>query len=192
MIDPVSISISIVSLAISGATMWFAWLKKGRLRMTKPTIVFFGFDAKPVVTAKIFLRTLLYSTSARGKMVEGMYAKLRQASKEETFSFWGYGETRTLSPGSGLYVGQTGVAANHHFVLSPTRPSYQFTTGEYTIEVYARVVGQPRPLRLSDIQIALTVEQVTALATQRYGVMFELMPESEGYIGYLDERDQPA
>lgn len=74
--------------------------------MTRPNIVFFGFDDVPKTTAKIFLRTLLYSTAARGQVIEGMFVKLLHEGSEQVFSFWGYGETKQLVPGSGLYVGR--------------------------------------------------------------------------------------
>jgi hypothetical protein len=65
-----------------------------------------------------------------------MYATLGHAGKEETFSFWGHGETNKLMPGSGLYVGREGVAANHHFVLSMDRPGYEFSKGKYTVKSF--------------------------------------------------------
>lgn len=40
----VSIPISIVSLAISMSFFWLAFLRRGRLAMTMPTIVFFDHD----------------------------------------------------------------------------------------------------------------------------------------------------
>lgn len=62
----ISIPISLVSLAISLGTFWLAFMDRGRLKMTKPTIVFFGFDEVPKPTPKVFLRTMLYSTATRG------------------------------------------------------------------------------------------------------------------------------
>jgi hypothetical protein len=187
MIDPISIAISLISLGISFTTLWITLLRRGRLRMTKPTIVFFGYDFEPRVAAKIFLRTLLYSTSARGKVIEGMYAKLEHAGSVETFSFWGYGETNEITPGSGLYVGKDGVAANHHFVLSMDRPPYEFTAGRYTVKVFARLVGKHKPLKLSDIEIGLRDELVAALS-QHNGVLFELGSDNQGYVGHKSER----
>jgi len=105
--------ISVVSLLVSVVSFWLTSLKRGRLSMTKPTVVFFGYDTMPRLTPKVFLRTLLYSTSARGQVVESMYAKLCHARSEQTFGFWGYGETNKLTAGSGLFVGQTGVSFNH-------------------------------------------------------------------------------
>lgn len=155
--------------------------------MTKPTVVFFGYEFTPKTTPKIFLRTLLYSTSTQGNVIESMYAKITNGDRTETFSFWGYGETRNLVPGSGLYVGKTGVAANHHFVLSIDKPAFRFAEGEYVIDVYARVVGEREAQKLSRIHVAISSEHAAALS-QEDGVLFELQPDSQRYIGHLNKR----
>ena len=116
-----------------------------------------------------------------------MYAKLDHGGKEEAFSFWGHGETTKLTPGSGLYVGKDGVAANHHFVLSMDRPPYEFTGGKYVISVFARLVGRRKPVELAEIEIGLKDELVVALS-QRHGVLFELGSDNQGYIGHKSER----
>jgi hypothetical protein len=123
--------------------------------MTPPILVFFGYDAVPKVTPKVFLRTLLYSTSARGQIVEGMHVKLLRNGNQQLFSFWGYGETKNLVPGSGLYVGQTGVEANHHFVLSVHQPNYEFVAGTYSILVFAQLAGRSEPIQLAKITVAV-------------------------------------
>lgn len=178
------IAISLLSLGIAATTMYLTWLRRGRLAMTKPSIVFFGHDT---ATPKIFIRTLLYSTAQRGKMVETMYAKLIRDRTEQVFGFWGYAPTTEISPGSGLYVGQTGVAANHHFVLSEHYPGYEFRAGDYTIQVFARQAGRAEPLLLSEIGVVLDPGHAAALA-KRGGVLFKLDPDAQTYIGHSDER----
>ena len=170
--DYVSIPLSVISLAISLGTFWLAVLHRGRLAMTKPTIVFFGYDTVPKPTPKVFLRTLLYSTATRGQVVEGMYAIVRHGDAERVFSFWGYGETEKLSPGSGLHVSRTGMAVNHHFVLSVHEDAYQFEPGSYEIDVIADVVGRKKPIKLSTIRLDLNANHVAAL-TRHEGVLFE-------------------
>lgn len=83
----VSVPISIVSLAVSLGTLWLAFVDRGRLKMTKPTIAFFGYDIVPHVTPKVFLRTLLYSTAVREQFIEGMFVKVRHDGGERVFSF---------------------------------------------------------------------------------------------------------
>lgn len=191
--DYISISISLTSLVISLGTFWLVFAHRGRLKMTKPTIVFFGFDVTPTPTAKVFLRTLLYSTAARGQVVEGMYAKIRNRGTERVFGFWGYGETEKLSPGSGLHVPRTGLSANHHFVLSVHETGYRFETGAYEIDVFADVVGFRKPIALSTIRLSLSDQLAAALARQE-GVMFErqVTGEYEGHTRTQSPRNTPA
>lgn len=182
----ISIPISLVSLAISLGTFWLAFMDCGRLRMTKPTIVFFGFDEVPKPTPKVFLRTLLYSTATRGQVVEGMYAKVRRGKDERIFSFWGYGETEKLSAGSGLHISRIGLAANHHFVLSVHEPGYRFEPGSYEIDVIADVVGRKKPIKLATIELLLSDELAAALERHE-GVLFERKIGGD-YEGYTRER----
>ena len=154
--------------------------------MTAPTIVFFGYDLVPKTTPKIFLRTLLYSTAAQGQVVEGMYAVLRREGAERAFSFWGYGESEKLSPGSGLHVSRCGLAANHHFVMSVHDADYLFEPGCYTIVVYARVVGRRKPIKLSELEIGVSAEQSRAMKCGN-GMLFERRLEG-GYEGHARER----
>lgn len=161
----ISIPISIVSLAVSVGTFWLAFVDRGRLQMTKPTIVFFGYDMVPRAIPKVFLRTLLYSTAIRGQVVEGMFAKVRHGGSEQVFSFWGYGETKKLTAGSGLHVSKTGFAANHHFVLSVHETEYRFEPGDYDIEVFANVVGRKAAVHLSMIRLTLNLDPSCSTGT---------------------------
>jgi hypothetical protein len=186
-----SIVISILSLCISILTAWSTLFRRGSLAMTKPNIVFFGFDDAPKISAKVFLRTLLYSTAVKGQVVEGMFVKLHDVRGEQVFSFWGYGETKQLVPGSGLYVGQMGVAANHHFVLSAHQSAYEFTPGEYTIEIFARLVGKQHPIKLHAVSVYVTEEHASILA-QRGGVLFEIKSDGREYVASAQEKHSKA
>lgn len=181
------VAISVLSLGVATTTMYFAWLRRGRLTMTKPTLVFFGYDAVPRIIPKIFLRTLLYSTSPQGKMIETMYAKLIRAEAAQVFGFWGYGPTRELTAGGGLFVGQTGVSAYHHFVLSVHHPGYEFVAGDYTIQIFARQAGRAEEILLSEIKLTLDREHAEALA-ERIGIIFELEPDTQTYLGHARKR----
>lgn len=178
----ISIPISVLSLAISLGTFWLVFVHRGRLLMTKPTIVFFGFDNVPNTTPKVFLRTLLYSTSNRGHVIEGMHVKVSRADSERVFSFWGYGEREKLTPGSGLHINRNGLSANHHFVLSVHDDSYQFDPGRYEIQVFANIVGRKYPVELATINLSLSEELASALGRNE-GVLFErkISGEYEGH-----------
>ena len=88
--------------------------------MTKPTVIFFGPDGGSVVgrkrQLKVFLRTLLFSTSRRGQTLESFHVNLQRGESKQNFSIWVYGDDR-LTRGSGLFVPREGVACNHHFLL---------------------------------------------------------------------------
>ena len=186
-VELISIPISILSLAVSLGTFWLAFVDRGRLKMTKPTIVFFGYDMVPRATPKVFLRTLLYSTANRGHVVEGMFARVKHGDSEQVFSFWGYGETEKLTAGSGLYVSRTGLAANHHFVLSVHESEYRFEPGDYAIDVFANVVGRNATAHLSTIRLTLTPSLAAALARHE-GVLFERRISGE-YEGHSRDRE---
>ena len=180
--EHVSISISVISLVVSLGTFWLAFLRGGALKMTTPTIIFFGYDVVPKVTPKVFLRTLLYCTAIKGKIVEGMYVSVRHRDSEQVFGFWGYGETEKLTHGSGLYVSKTGVSANHHFVLSVHASEYAFDAGDHLITVFARIVGDKKPTQLAQIVVNLKPELADALG-HRKGVLFERTAEGQ-YEGH--------
>lgn len=182
-----SLILSVLSLCVAAASTWWTVFRHGRLAMTRPSVVFFGFDAVPRTTAKVFLRCLLYSTAVRGQVIEAMYAKVQRAGSEQVFGFWGYGETTKLSAGSGLFVGQTGIALNHHFVLSVHEQPYEFLAGDYVVEVFARQVGQRRPRRLGHVQLTVTEANAEALKLHQ-GVLFELIPENGTYAGHTSSR----
>lgn len=116
-----------------------------------------------------------------------MYASLRRDGSEQIFSFWGHAESDKIAPGSGLFVSQSGVLANHHFVLSVHHPQYEFAAGNYRIEVFARLAGRSVPLKLASIEIVLRDVQATALCSGS-GVLFELEPSKQVYVGHVETR----
>jgi hypothetical protein len=86
---------------------------------------------------KVFLRTLLFLTSKRGRVIECMYVALSRNETRQNFNIWVYGAEKKLVRGSGLFVGETGVEANHHFrVLFDVAPdSLQCGHGTWWVEV---------------------------------------------------------
>jgi len=182
--DPISLTISVLALATSLATAWLTLLRRGTVRMTHPTVVYFGPDGSSghdrESSPKVFLRTLLYCTSKRGRIVESMYAKLRRGETVQNFNIWVYGEGR-LARGSGLYVGEDGVVCNHHFLLPADGTSFDFLAGKYSLEVYAAIVGIGRPVLLYTTHLEVTDAVGAALADPDKGVYFDWGPDSEEY-----------
>src|SRR3990167_5262395 len=101
MID-LSLIISVLALIVSVTTFYLSRIKRGTIKMTKPTVVFFGPDGPGASLNKIFIRTLLYSTSDKGQYIENMYIKLRRGEVIQDFNIWVYGD-QNLVRGSGLF-----------------------------------------------------------------------------------------
>jgi hypothetical protein len=177
---------SFLSLGVSGTTMYYAWLRRGRLAMTRPTVVSLGYEPGNRPTAKLLLRALLYSTAPQGKMIERMFVKVVRDGKEQVFGVWGHGWATELSPGSGLFVSQAGTSANHHFSVSVNKPAYDFAAGDYTIQVFAQQPGETAPGLLSEIRLTVDAAMAKALG-QRTSVQFELDPETQKYVGQVRE-----
>ena len=122
-----SFAISLLALAVSVTTAWLTLFRRGTIRMTQPTVVFFGPDG-PAGSPKVFLRTLLYSTAKRGQIVENMFVKLRRRQSLQTFNIWVYCDG-PLARGSGLFVGDSGITCNHHFLLPKDGTDFKWLAG---------------------------------------------------------------
>lgn len=182
--------ISGAALAISIITAWLTFFRVGKLKMTRPSLIFFGYDTSPgKPDPKVFLRALLFSTSKKGQLIENLYVRLTRGESVQNFSGWFHGETNKLSVGSGLFVGQDGVATNHHFVLSPDQSSFAFQPGVYRLEVFGNVVGQTKAL-LFESELAVTSEHADALRNIDTGLHFNWGPDSQKYYAHIDKRPE--
>jgi len=181
-----SFVISLLALAVSVTTAWLTLFRRGTIRMTQPTLVFFGPDG-PAGSPKVFLRTLLYSTAKRGQIVENMFVKLRRRESLQTFNIWVYGDG-PLARGSGLFVGDSGITCNHHFLLPKDGTDFKWLAGEYVLETYASLVGSTESLLLCTIRLTLTDQQAVAMDSGFAGVFFDWGPDSASYFSHLDEK----
>jgi len=184
MADPTSLIVSAAALVVSIATAWLTLFRRGILKMTKPTVVYFGADG-PIklgedVPRKIHLRSLMYSTGKRGCVVEAMFVTLRRGESRQNFNIWVYGDA-TLSRGSGLFVGETGVVCNHHFLLPADGTQFQFLAGEYQVDVFATLVGSAKPHNLCSITLTLSDAVAQQLLTPENGAYFDWGPDSQQY-----------
>lgn len=89
--------ISAFALWVSVVTAWLTLLRRGRVRMMQPTLIYFGPDGGPRAGSdppamKVFLRTLLYSTGKRGQIVENMFVRLQRGESRQNLNVWAYGE----------------------------------------------------------------------------------------------------
>jgi hypothetical protein len=182
-----SIFLGAGSFALSLYTLWLTQLYRGRIKMTRPTLVFMAREDDG--RYKIFLRTHLFCTSQTGRVVEGMHVRLHNRTGSHIFDLWGYGETDKLSLGSGLFVGRNGVTYNHHFILRRDKHEFLFWEGDYRLEIFASLVGDRRPTKLMEIN--LTVDSQTAaemVQIAQLGAFFEWDVDLGTYTVRLERR----
>jgi len=179
MVEVTAIIVAVLSLLISVVTAWLTLFRRGTIKMTRPTVIFFGSDGSGG-PPKLFLRTLLYSTAKRGQLVENMFVKLHCGGATQTFNIWVYGDS-SLARGSGLYISEDGITCNHHFLLPREDNTYEFVAGDYTLEVYVTLVGRSSSLLLSRTPLSLTHSEAAAINSRIAGVYFDWEPDSMRY-----------
>lgn len=186
-----TIGISILALIVSGITMWLTHLRKGKLKMTRPTVVFFGPDGSEGGISKVFLRTLLYSTGRRGIVLENLFIRLRRGETQQNFNIWVYGE-KDLARGSGLFVGQEGIATNHHFLTPTDIRSFDFAAGDYELDVFGKLVGNKSTILLSTIFLSIEVQEAEQLRKPDHGIYFDWGPDAGRYQKKIEGRRSKA
>jgi hypothetical protein len=191
MSDPIAIAISALALVVSATTAWLTFVRRGTVKMTQPTVIFFGPDTprshKEKPLAKIYLRTLLFSTSKRGRVIESMHVSLTRNESHQNFNIWVYGDDK-LVRGSGLFVGETGVAANHHFLTPDDGNSFQFLSGTYRLCVFARLLGNSRQTLLFSQDLDISPATAESLMAPGVGLYFDWGPDSSRYLQHVEKR----
>ena len=187
--DSLPILISACSLVISGLVAYLTLFRKGAVKMTQPTTIYFGADAgsrdSKSLAPKVYLRTLLYSTAKRGNVISSLHLRLARGESTQTFNIWVYGEEK-LSRGSGLFVGEQGVVLNHHFLLPADGTSFKFLPGSYTLELFAAQVDQPDPKLLWSVVLDLPAGLASQMQNDLAGGMyFDWQPNSGSYHAHL-------
>lgn len=176
-----SIIISSIALLISVATFWLTRVRRGSIKMTKPTIICFvpknGGD-----NPKVFLRTLLYNTSDRGQYVQNIFIQLLKNRSIKNFNVWAYGDKgKGLVRGSGLFVDKTGVEEYHHFLLPTWENDYIFSPGEYTITVFVETVNET-PKKIFEHKLTLDDSE----NVNRAAIYFDWESDRQNYYPHPD------
>lgn len=185
-----SLVFSCLALIVSGVTAWLTLFRKGALVMTRPAVVFFGPDGSSFDSPKnkIYLRTLLYSTAKRGHVIESLHASVQRNESKQNFNIWVYGEKGSLKRGSGLFVPQEGVTADHHFLLPEDGANFEFLAGKYQVIVYAKLVGRSQPAELSRLDLEINAVQAAALTEQNTGLYHDWGPDQQTYHSHIDKK----
>jgi len=189
MVDPASIAISSLALAVSSVTLWWT-LRRGTVKMTQPTVICFGPDMpRPGNPSppKVYLRSLLFATSKRGRVIECLYVTLSRNESRQNFNVWVYGGEK-LVRGSGLFVGETGVEAHHHFLSPRDENGFQFTEGRYRLEVFARLLGDAKNVRLFSQVLEISRETAGEMRQPHAGLYFDWGPDSLSYLQHVEMR----
>ncbi len=150
------------SLCLSLFTLWMTQLRRGRLKMTQPALISLSRE-QPSGRYKLFVRTLLYSTAISGCRVEQMFATIKTGYGLYLFDFWGHTESGKLTLGSGLFVGQTGISADHHFNPRRDAGEFLFCDGKYHIQIFAKLVGSKKPKKLKEFEFTIDGLQSASL-----------------------------
>jgi hypothetical protein len=129
----------------------------------------------------------LFSTSKRGLVVESMHVALSRNETHQNFNIWVYGDEK-LVRGSGLFVGETGVAAIHHFLVPNDGSSVRFTAGHYRMDVFAKLLGDHRPILLFSQALEISREIGSMLEEAYTGLYFDWGPDSSRYLPHTDKR----
>lgn len=190
MADPITLSISVLALGVSATTAWLTLFRKGTVKMTQPTVIYFGPDAprpqKPSLP-KIYLRALLFATSKRGRIIEAMHASLSRNETHQNFNIWVHGDHK-LVRGSGLFVGETGVAANHHFLTPNDGSDFNFLAGIYRLTVFAKLLGDSKEKLLFSQELFVPSDVAHSLTNIEAGLYFDWGPDAGRYLPHVDER----
>ena len=160
--------------------------------MTQPTVIFFGPDTprspREAAAPKVYLRSLLFSTSKRGRVIESMHVALSRNETHQNFNIWVHGYRDELVRGSGLYVGETGVAANHHFLIPRDASSFHFCEGRFLLEVFAQLLGDKKRKLLFSQVLEITPELARQLGESGAGLYFDWGPDASRYLPHVDKR----
>lgn len=191
MAETIAIATAVLALAVSIATAWLTYFHRGAIRMAEPSMVVFAYDAagsRPGFVPKVMVRCLLFSTGERGRIIEALFARTRSGGSEYTFPVWGMDADSKLVRGGGLLVAKGGVVAWHHFVASSSGPGVSFGPGEYEVQVFARVHGRSRPVKLWSRTLAVSDAVAPTTHDGSEQVWFDRLPEADEFEARRESR----
>jgi hypothetical protein len=188
-LNSVSALISALALSVSAFTLWLTFLHRGTIKMTKPRQIYLGPDGpnhqgKP----KVVLRTILFSTAKRGRFVEGMHVSIFKSEMKQNFPVWVLGN-ESLALGSGLFVGENGHSAHHHFLTLDDAVDFRFTAGRYRLQVFAKLLGAKSNLLLFTQELQITESQAAQLAEPNAGIYFDWGPDASEYVARVSRKE---
>lgn len=148
--------------------------------MTRPSQIHFALLPEP----QILVRTLLFCTAKRGRVIESMHISLQSGEARQNFNIWVSGEER-LSRTSGLYVGESGVVVAHYFMVPFDQKHSGFAAGTHRLEVFAKLVDESKSRLLWSETLQITQEQAVALKDGPCGIYFDWGQETNRYMSHV-------
>ena len=183
-----SLVFSVAALVLSAWTFWFVHVRSGRLSASRPQSVFFGPDGGTKDKPKVFVSTFLYSSADKGCVIESLFMQLKIRQTTKNFTVWVYDQGAGLRRGSGLFVGRTGFAANHHFILPSDSDSFGWQAGEYQILLVAKVASQSSESVLWSEKLVVSSEHASRLSEGNVGVYFDWDPDRQEYDAHVNSK----
>jgi hypothetical protein len=110
-----------------------------------------------------------------------MHVALARNETHQNFNIWVYGDGK-LVRGSGLFVGENGIATAHHFLAPNDGRSFLFSSGHYRLDVYAWLLGDRQPTSLFSQELDMTPDLAAALPEPGAGLYFDWGPDSARYL----------
>lgn len=116
-----------------------------------------------------------------------MHVAIRRNETIQNFNIWVHGDDK-LVRGSGLFVGETGVAANHHFLTPRDGNVFRFIEGRYRLEVFAHLLGDESPNLLFSQKLVIVTELAARLNEPGAGLYFDWGPDSSRYLMHVETK----
>jgi len=117
-----------------------------------------------------------------------MYVALSRSETHQNFNIWVYGEREKLLHGSGLFVGETGVSANHHLLTPHDGKAFCFIEGHYKLDVIVHLLADRKPMRLFSLNLEISRDTAADLAEKTAGLYFDWGPDSSRYLSHVEKR----
>jgi hypothetical protein len=114
-----------------------------------------------------------------------MHVTLTRNETRQNFNIWVYGNDKLIR-GSGLFVGETGISANHHFLMPSDGASFAYVSGTYKLELFAKLLGDASTLQLLSQTLEVDQHCANALSEPDRGLYFDWGPDSGRYIPHVD------
>jgi hypothetical protein len=109
----------------------------------------------------------------------------RETRHAKISNVWVYGDEK-LVRGSGLFVGEAGVVANHHFLTPRDVSAFHFSAGCYKLEVFANLLGDVRQTLLFSQTLDVSQAIASSLGTSPIaGLYFDWGPDSSNYLAHV-------